>query len=80
MLAGIASLGGRLPVTWPKTAWQEPIYYNHTNTGRPSTKESFVGIDNIPVGAWQSSLGNTSHYLVADFLPSIPVWVWVKLY
>jgi len=80
MLAGIASPGGRLPVTWPKTAWQEPIYYNHTNTGRPSTKESFVGIDNIPVGAWQSSLGNTSHYLDADFLPSIPVWVWVKLY
>ncbi|WP_299888744.1 glycoside hydrolase family 3 N-terminal domain-containing protein [uncultured Lacinutrix sp.] len=63
---------GRLPVTWPKTAGQLPLFYNHKNTGRPSDAESFVQIDDIPVGAWQSSLGNTTHYLDAGFTPHFP--------
>ncbi|MGZ3757236.1 MAG: beta-glucosidase BglX [Mucilaginibacter sp.] len=72
ILSGAAAPGGRLPVTWPKTAGQEPLYYNHTNTGRPATKQTYVPIDSIPVGAWQSSLGNTSHYLDAGYLPQYP--------
>jgi beta-glucosidase len=28
---------GRLPVTFPRTVGQVPIYYNHKNTGRPPT-------------------------------------------
>jgi len=28
---------GRLPVTFPRTVGQVPIYYNHKNTGRPAT-------------------------------------------
>lgn len=72
ILAGIAEPGGRLPVTWPKTAGQEPLYYNHTSTGRPATKTAYVPIDSIPIGAWQSSLGNTSHYLDAGYLPQYP--------
>lgn len=27
--------GGKLPVTFPRTVGQVPIYYNHKNTGRP---------------------------------------------
>jgi beta-glucosidase len=27
--------GGKLPVTFPRTVGQVPIYYNHMNTGRP---------------------------------------------
>lgn len=63
---------GRLPVTWPKAVGQIPIYYNHKNTGRPPKEETFVQMDDIPVEAWQSSLGNTSHYLDLGFKPQFP--------
>ncbi|WP_289053167.1 beta-glucosidase BglX [Carboxylicivirga marina] len=72
VLTGSREPGGRLPITWPKSAGQLPIYYNQKNTGRPADKESFVHMDDIPVGAWQSSLGNKSHYLDAGFLPAFP--------
>ncbi|WP_243643666.1 glycoside hydrolase family 3 N-terminal domain-containing protein [Tenacibaculum sp. M341] len=72
MLYGEQEPLGRLPVTWPKTAGQLPLFYNHKNTGRPATSEEFVHIDSIPIGAWQSSLGNTSHYLDAGFTPHFP--------
>ncbi len=72
VLTGVAEPGGRLPVTWPKTAGQLPLYYNHKNTGRPADSSSFVHIDDIPVGAWQSSLGNDSHYIDAGFTPHFP--------
>lgn len=72
VLFGEASPGGRLPVTWPKTVGQIPIYYNHNNTGRPPTEETFIPIDSIPVGAWQSSLDNNSHYRDIGFKPQFP--------
>jgi len=72
VLFGKESPSGRLPVTWPKEVGQIPIYYNHTNTGRPASDEKFVGIENIPIGAWQSSLGNNSHYLDIGFRPHFP--------
>lgn len=72
LLCGSVSPSGRLPVTWPKSVGQIPIYYNHKNTGRPASKESYVGIDDIPIGAWQSSLGNNSHYLDDGFAPQFP--------
>jgi beta-glucosidase len=72
VLFGATEPGGRLPVTWPKSVGQIPIYYNHTNTGRPPIGESFVPIDDIPIGAWQSSLGNTSHYLDLGYEPQFP--------
>jgi beta-glucosidase len=34
-LFGDANPGGKLPVTFPRSAGQAPIYYNHKNTGRP---------------------------------------------
>ena len=69
VLFGDAEPQGRLPVTWPKVVGQVPIYYNHPNTGRPPDDASFVHMDDIPIKAWQSSLGNTSHYLDAGFTP-----------
>ncbi|WP_106791399.1 beta-glucosidase BglX [Aquimarina sp. Aq78] len=72
ILTGKASPSGRLPITWPKEVGQIPIYYNHKNTGRPTIPEEFVQIDSIPIGAWQSSLGNTSHYLDLGYLPQYP--------
>ena len=72
VLTGAINPSGKLPVTWPKSVGQIPIYYNHKNTGRPARPEAFVGINDIPIGAWQSSLGNDSHYLDDGFEPMYP--------
>lgn len=72
IIFGIEEPKGRLPVTWPKIAGQLPLYYNHKNTGRPASPKEYVHIDSIPIGAWQSSLGNTSHYLDAGYEPEYP--------
>src|SRR5262249_21982873 len=36
VLFGDVNPGGKLPVTFPRTVGQEPLYYNHMNTGRPA--------------------------------------------
>lgn len=72
ILLGIVNPSGKLPVTWPKEVGQIPIYYNHPNTGRPADPKTFVAIQDIPVEAWQSSLGNNSHYLDAGYEPQFP--------
>lgn len=35
VLFGDANPGGKLPLTFPRAVGQEPLYYNHTSTGRP---------------------------------------------
>lgn len=35
VLFGTVNPGGKLPVSFPRTVGQVPIYYNHENTGRP---------------------------------------------
>jgi beta-glucosidase len=35
VLFGRVNPGGKLPVTFPRTAGQAPLYYNHLSTGRP---------------------------------------------
>ena len=39
LLFGDANPSGKVTMTFPKTVGQCPIYYNHTNTGKPITKE-----------------------------------------
>jgi beta-glucosidase len=36
ILMGVAPPSGKLPVTFPKSVGQIPLYYAHSNTGRPS--------------------------------------------
>lgn len=35
VLFGAVNPSGRLPVSWPRSVGQEPLYYNALNTGRP---------------------------------------------
>ncbi|WP_341222073.1 fibronectin type III-like domain-contianing protein [Polaribacter atrinae] len=72
IINGIKSPEGRLPVSWPKTAGQLPYFYNHKNTGRPADSINYIPMDKIPIAAWQSSLGNDSHYLDVGFTPHFP--------
>lgn len=53
-LFGDANPGGKLPVTFPRSVGQIPIYYNHKNTGRPfkATEKytsKYLDIDNSPL-------------------------------
>ncbi len=41
LLWGVESPSGKLPVTFPKTVGQCPLYYNHVNTGRPPREYDF---------------------------------------
>ena len=40
VLFGDVNPGAKLPVTFPRTVGQVPIYYNHMNTGRPPEAEN----------------------------------------
>ncbi len=42
ILFGDAAPGGKLPVTWPRSTGQVPIYYAHNLTHRPETEAGFV--------------------------------------
>ncbi len=42
VLFGDYNPGGKLPVTWPRTVGQVPIYYNHKRTGRPPAPDRFT--------------------------------------
>jgi beta-glucosidase len=71
LLFGKAVPSGKLPVTFPKTTGQIPIYYAHHSTGRPFTGNETLLAD-IPREAGQTSLGNTSFYLDAASEPLYP--------
>jgi beta-glucosidase len=42
ILFGDATPGGKLPVTWPRSAAQIPIYYAHNLTQEPETRKNFT--------------------------------------
>ena len=72
LIFGVEAPSGKLPVSFPKVVGQIPIYYNHKNTGRPPSPNEIVHIDNIEVGARQTSLGMTAFHLDAGYKPLFP--------
>ena len=42
VLFGDVNPGGKLPVSWPRSAGQEPLYYNHNLTQNPETDPQFT--------------------------------------
>ncbi|MFI4945622.1 MAG: glycoside hydrolase family 3 N-terminal domain-containing protein [Burkholderiales bacterium] len=72
LLFGVESPSGKLPVTFPKTEGQIPVYYAHKNTGRPPTARKLTLLDDIPLRARQSSLGDAARYLDIGYEPLYP--------
>lgn len=71
LIFGKANPSGKLPVTFVREVGQIPMYYNHNNTGRPAP-DKVSTLDQIPVEAGQTSLGNTSFYLDSGRDPLFP--------
>ena len=71
LLFGKENPSGRLPVTFVREVGQIPMYYNHNNTGRPA-QDLIPALEDIPVEAPQTSLGNTSFYLDSGAKPLYP--------
>ena len=68
VLSGDMSPSGRLPMTFPRTVGQIPIYYAHLNTGRPATADQ----RGIPMGTPEDPQGYTSKYLDVELTPEYP--------
>jgi beta-glucosidase len=55
VLFGTVNPGGKLPMSFPRTEGQIPVYYNHYNTGRPAKNNTdrnyvsaYIDLDNDP--------------------------------
>lgn len=55
VLFGAINPGGKLPMSFPRTEGQIPVYYNHYNTGRPAKNNTdrnyvsaYIDLDNDP--------------------------------
>jgi len=66
VLTGEYNPSGKLPISFPRAVGQIPLFYNHTNTGRPVTNESnityksaYIDVANTPKYAFGYGLSYT---------------------
>ena len=71
LLWGKESPSGKLPVTFPKSVGQVPLYYNHTNTGRPPREYDFAK-DHAYDEEFDTQQGFNSNYLDVGPYPLFP--------
>jgi beta-glucosidase len=50
LLLGDQEPAGRLPMSFPRSAGQVPIYYAHENTGRPATVRGSLELESADIG------------------------------
>jgi beta-glucosidase len=67
VIFGEVSPSGRLPLSWPRSVGQIPVYYNHKNTGRPSSPDrwhtGYLDLSREPLFPFGYGLSYTSfHY------------------
>lgn len=68
VLFGDVNPGGKLPITFPRSVGQIPIYYNHKNTGRPFDANNkytskYLDIPNTPLYPFGYGLSYTTFAL-----------------
>jgi beta-glucosidase len=68
VLCGAVAPSGKLPVSFPRTVGQIPLYYNAKNTGRPPTARA----RGIAVGTPLDPEGFESSYVDVDVTPEFP--------
>jgi beta-glucosidase len=68
VLLGDVPPSGKLPISFPRTVGQVPIYYNHKNTGRPP-KGSERG---VPRGTPLDPVDMVAGYLDVEVTPQFP--------
>lgn len=72
MLTGAAEPAGRLPMSFPRSSGQVPVYYAHENTGRPAARGGTMRPDTVDTGlAGPANVAEkyTSKYLDLDLGP-----------
>ncbi|WP_159799360.1 beta-glucosidase BglX [Flavobacterium sp. MK4S-17] len=67
VLYGDYNPGGKLPMSFPRTVGQLPLYYNHKNTGRPESNEPesvfwshYTDVENTPLYPFGYGLSYTT--------------------
>ena len=68
VLFGNVAPSGKLPVTFPRTVGQVPIYYAQLNTGRPPSPKDL----GIPLGSPRDPTIYLSEYIDVDYTPAYP--------